>query len=203
MHKTIRDSFAVLHMRGYAIMTMKGEHDMKKYGSMEELYLENYKLVYTYIGDYTEHQPSIEDIASIIWCKVSNDPQKFLDMDEIWLHNYLRVMARTAVSDYFKVEEREHMKIKHVREDFEYGYPVEEEFLLREDLAYLEQAKRVLSKAECDLILLRYEAGLSAREVGEAFGITEGAVRVKQHRILKKLKEEIIRLRSNQYRREV
>ncbi len=40
--------------------------------------------------------------------------------------------------------------------------------------------KRVLSKADCDLIILRYEAGLSAREVGEAFGISEGAVRVKQ-----------------------
>lgn len=179
---------------------MKGENDMKKYKSLEELYLENRKLIYTYIRDYTTHQSSVQDIASIIWCKVVDDPQKFLDMDEIWLHNYLRVMVKTAVSDYFRIEEKEHMKAEKAREILEYELLREEDFLLKEDLEYLEQAKQVLSKADCDLILLRYEAGLSAREVGEAFGISEGAVRVKQHRILKKLKKEIIRLRSNEYR---
>lgn len=172
---------------------------MKKYKSLEKLYLENYKLLYTYIRDYTKDQASVQDIASIVWCKVVDNPQKYLGMDEIWLHNYLRVMARTAVSNYFKTEEKEHMKVEKAREVLEYGLLEEEDFLLKEDLMYLEQAKQVLSKADCDLILLRYEAGLSAREVGEAFGISEGAVRVKQHRILKKLKKEIIRLRANEY----
>ncbi len=91
---------------------MKGEKDMKKYKSLEELYLENYKLLYTYIRDYTKHESSVQDIASIVWCKVVDNPQKYLGMDEIWLHNYLRVMARTAVSDYFKTEEKEHMKVE-------------------------------------------------------------------------------------------
>jgi len=199
MYRTIWDSSAMLHMQRYDIMTMKGENCMKKYKSLEELYFENHKLVFTYIGDYTTHQPSVQDIASIIWCKVADDPQKFLNMDEIWLRNYLRVMVRTAVSDYFKIEEKERMKAKKVREVLERGMLEEEDFLLKEELKYLEQAKQVLLKEDCDLILLRFEAGLSAREVGEAFGISEGAVRVRQHRILKKLKKEIIRLRSNEY----
>jgi len=175
-----------------------GEGNMKKYESLEELYLENYKLVFTYIRDYTAHQSSIQDIASIVWCKVADDPQKFLGMDEVWLHNYLRVMVLTAVSDYFKTEERERMKVEKARETLEYGV-MEEDFLLREELAYLEQAKQVLSEADYDLIALRFDTGLSAREVGAAFGISEGAVRVRQHRILKKLKKEIIRLRSDKY----
>ena len=171
---------------------------MKKYKTLEELYMKNCKLVYTYIRDYTTHQSCVQDIASIIWCKVVEDPQQFLKMDETWLHNYLRVMAKSAVSDYFKIEEKEHVKVEKVREALKYELLEEEDFLLKEELEYLEQAKRILSEAECDLIILRYEAELSAREVGEAFGISEGAVRVKQHRILKKLKKEIIRLRSDE-----
>ena len=73
---------------------------------------------------------------------------------------------------------------------------VEEECISREDFIYLDRARKILSEDELQLIYLRFEAGLSARQVGNAFGISEGAVRVKQYRILKKLRDEIIRLQQ-------
>lgn len=168
---------------------------MEKYSTLEELYWNTYKLVYTYISDFTKDTIAAQDIASIIWGKVSEKPPKFLDLEIVHLRNYLRVMVRTTVSDYFRIEKRQDEIVK-AENMLEAEKSVEEECIRREDLICLEKAKKILDEDEIQLIYLRFETGLSAREVGDAFGISEGAVRVKQHRILKKLKNEIIRLQQ-------
>lgn len=63
----------------------------------------------------------------------------------------------------------------------------DEDSLHKEQLDYLKQAKSVLSEDELQLIHLRFNAGLSVRATGDAFGIGEGAVKARQYRILKNL----------------
>lgn len=168
---------------------------MEKYSTLEDMYWDMYKLIYTYISDFTKNNTAAQDIASIVWGKVAENPSKFLDMEIRHLHNYMRKMVKTAVSDYFKIEKRQN-EIVNPENMLEAEKSVEEECLGKEDLIYLERARRILNEDELQLIYLRFEAGLSARKVGNAFGISEGAVRVKQYRILKKLKDEIIRLQQ-------
>lgn len=169
---------------------------MGYYNSLEDLYKENYKLVYTYISDHTTNYEYARDIASIIWAKVAENPKRYLDMEKNHLCNYLRRMVKTAVSDFFEVEKQQADKVELAREALELAKTFDEESFYKEQLVYLEQAKGILSEEELQMIHLRFYVGLSVRAVGDAFGISEGAVRARQHRILKKLKREILRLQQ-------
>ena len=173
---------------------------MEKYSTLEKMYWGMYKLVYTYISDYTKDITVAGDIASIIWGKVVENPSKFLAMEICHLRNYMRKMVKTAVSDYFRTEERQD-ELLMLEKILEAEKSVEEQYICKEDLIYLDRARKVLNEDERQLVYLRFGAELSAREVGEAFGISEGAVRVKQYRILKKLKAEIIRLQQQMGRK--
>lgn len=167
---------------------------MEKYKSLEELYMDNYKLIFAFLFDYTNHQQTAEDLASIVWSKVVGNPDKFLDMDKAWLRNYLRKVAKHAAIDYFNGEKKRQERESELKEVLELISSPEDEFLLKEQLAYLEQAKAVLNESELELVCQRFIAELSISDIAVALGITAGAVRVKQHRIFKKLKVEIERL---------
>lgn len=171
-----------------------------KYNSLEELYMDNYKLVYTYISDYTNKQDMAQELSSIIWAKVAENPQRYLNMDRVWLKNYLRIMTRTTAADYFEKEAKYKGQLSEdsldILADTIHARSTEEEFFIREDLQHLKEARKMLSFEDNEILTMRFEADLSARVVGEAFGISEGSLRVKQHRILKKLKAEISNLRN-------
>ena len=181
-------------------MTQHNQKRTDTYNSMEELYMDNYRLVYTYISDYTTLQEEADELAAIIWAKAAENPQRYLNMDKVWLKNYLRIMTRTTAADYFEKESRYRGNLSEdsidILADTLRASSTEEEFFLREDLRHLRTARKILTETENEILTLRFEAELSAQTVGEAFGITEGALRVKQHRILKKLKAEITSLRN-------
>lgn len=170
------------------------------YKSLEELYIDNYLLIYTYISDYTTRQEDADELSAIIWAKVAENPERYLSMNKVWLKNYLRIMTRTTAADYFEkvAQYKGHLSEDSIDilADTIQAHSTEEEFFRREDLRHLKTAKMKLTSEENEILAMRYETELSARDVGEAFGITEGSLRVRQHRILKKLKAEITRLRN-------
>lgn len=171
---------------------------MGYYNSLEDLYNGSYRLVFTYISDYTVDYQNAQDIAGIIWAKVAENPKGYLDMEKDHLMNYLRRMVKTAALDFFQIEKRQVDKAEQAREALKSAKIFDEESLHKEQLTYLEQAKGVLSEDELQIIYLRFDARLSVRAVGDAFGISEGAVRARQYRILKKLKREILRLQQQE-----
>ena len=173
---------------------------MGRYHSIEELYNRSYRLVYAYISDYITDYQNAQDIAAIVWSKVAENPTRYLNMEKDHLTNYLRMMVKTTVSDFFAVEKRQADQAEQAREILESVKTFDEVTFQREQLAYLERAKGVLSEDELQIIHLRFFAGLSARAVGDAFGISEGAVRARQYRILRKLKGEILRLQQQERR---
>lgn len=173
---------------------------MGYYNSIEDLYNASYRLVYTYISDYTTDYQDAQDIAAIIWAKVAEHPKRYLNMEKEHLNHYLRRMIKTTALDFFKIEKRQSDKVEEAKMAIEYGKTLEEEYLYKDQLVYLEQAKKILTEEELDIIYLRFYVGLSGRAVADAFGISEGAVRAKQYRILKKLKREISRLKEEQER---
>ena len=171
-----------------------------KYNSLEELYKDNYQLIYTYISDYTTRQEDADELSAIIWAKVAENPERYTGMDKVWLKNYLRIMTRTTAADYFEKEARYKGHLSEdsidILADTIHAHSTEEEFFKREDLRHLKNARQKLAPEENEILTLRYESELSAKHVGEAFGMTEGSLRVRQHRILKKLKAEITTLRN-------
>ena len=171
---------------------------MGYYNSIEDLYNGSYRLVYTYISDYTMDYQNAQEIAAIVWAKVAEHPKRYLDMEKDHLNHYLRRMIKTTALDFFEAEKCQSNKAEQAREALESAKTFDEAYFHKEQLAYLEQAKSVLAEEELQLIYLRFHVELSVRAVGDAFGISEGAVRAKQYRILKKLKREILRLQEQE-----
>lgn len=72
----------------------------------------------------------------------------------------------------------------------------EDNAIFEDDAVYLEKACRVLTKDEKELIQMRFTYNMSAREIGNILEISEEAVRVRQFRTLRKLREELLRLKK-------
>ena len=170
-----------------------------RYNSFEELYKDNKKLVFTFILDYIKDLDILEDIASTVWLKVVKKGASFLDIDKKAIKYYLRAVVKTTVSDYFRMTKREEEIEKALHDTTiiegngdEVGRFDEDIFDedIRENLG---KAIETLSEDEKLLITLRFYEKMSARDVGKIMNIEEGNVRVRQMRILKKLKKHMTR----------
>lgn len=172
-----------------------------KYSTFEELYKDNRKLVYIFLTDITDIEGDEfikEDLASAVWIKIFERGEKFLDMDRLWVKNYIRIMVRNAARDYIKAEKRGQKAARDAAALFSdlTEHSAEEEFLTAEDAIYLENACRVLEDEEKDIIQMKFAYKMSAKEISDILEISEEAVRVRQFRVIRKLRNEIIRLKK-------
>lgn len=164
------------------------------YASMEELYEDNWKLVFVFLKDYYNSDDILEDFSSAVWVKVFEKQDSFLTMDKIWVKNYLRVMVKNMVKNHNKKQYNE----KKAMDEYEKALKLESHANCESSYynleKYLEIAVDSLTIEEKQLIISRFQEELSSEEVGVLLGITAGAVRVRQHRVLKKLRDEIEKL---------
>lgn len=165
------------------------------YSSFEEMYLDNYKLVYLFARDYVSDGFLVQDISSTVWAKVAEHLEKCMAMDKLWLRNYLKIMVRNTVVDHY----REEKAIQDLQKNFQdvsasgCASGAEE----REEGEYLREAVTVLSDEERQLLYFKYEMNMRSEEIGEAMGISAGAVRMRHKRTVEKLRKEINRLRAD------
>lgn len=167
----------------------------KHYTSLEELYIENRKLVFVMAHDYIADEHRSNDICSIVWAKIAEHPQRYLDMNQTHFRHYLRLIVKTSVIDYLKREEGEIVAAGRLaQEDITIHYDMQNSDFYRDEIVYLEEAVKKLNLEEKELIYMRFCKRLTARKVGEIMDMSEVNVRVKQKRILAKLKSELMGL---------
>ena len=169
----------------------------KIFASLEEIYEANYRLIYVYICDYSVYEELVEEISSIVWEKVAEHSEDYLAKDDRWLKNSLRIIVRTTMADHFRREaafNRAYEKLKEATE--RYGEDCSEEIFREDRKRYLAEALCILSEEEKLLINMRFVRRLTSREAAELLGISDGAVRMRQERILRKLRAEIERLEN-------
>lgn len=166
------------------------------YHTMQDLYLDNFKLVYVFLGDYTIDSEIKKDIASQVWLKVMERSEKVLSMDKYWVENYLRKVCKTTALDYFKAEEWQKKKLQEINDYLQLiTYDNAPELVFHEEeIEYLHRARKVLSEEEQSFIEMRYYMKMSITEISQVLEITEGNVRIRQHRIIEKLRKEIRRI---------
>ena len=172
------------------------EKKKKCYKSFEALYRNVHRLLYAFAFDYTTSKETAEDIISMVWAKIAENPAYYLDMDKEFLKNYLRKMVKHIALNYQKQEERRQKREEKVLYTYPETLSLKEQAILRSDLRYLAKARQVLTADERTLLIWIFEKGMSSKEVAEILNISDGAVRVRQHRILGKLKQEITRLKK-------
>lgn len=169
----------------------------KYYNSLEEMYLDNYKVVNAFIRDYFSDEEMVKDMASMVWLKVTEHFDRFAEMDSRWIKNYLRVVVRNMVTDHL----RKQSKAKQIqeelaflpREDYEESR-ADAKLFAQEKEKYLKQAVSALSYEDRLFIYMRYGKKITSEEIGRLMGMTGSGVRMKQARLLKRLKEEITKL---------
>jgi RNA polymerase sigma-70 factor (ECF subfamily) len=103
---------------------------------------------------------------------------------EAWLFT----IAHRRVSDHFRrLGRRREVELDEAVQSSTVG--PEDEVVAAEDRAQVAHAFRGLRPDQREVLSLRLLAGLSAAQVGEVLGKSEGAVRVAQHRALTALRE--------------
>lgn len=163
--------------------------EKKKYKTFEEMYLCNYKLIYAFIRDYTEDWYLAEEIASIVWAKIAECPNTYLEKDIKEFQNYLRVMVKNEAIQQFRVAERQNKKTEKAAVLLSPTRTVEDEYVLREELKSLATARSLLSEEENRLLDLRFDRNFTVKQTGEALGLNISAVKMRQCRILAKLRK--------------
>ena len=166
----------------------------RTYKTLEELYIDNRKLVFAYISDYSKEKTFIEEIASDVWSKVLEQDDTFLNMEKKGVKAYLRVMVKTTVSDHFRKMAKDTKLVKRIEENIQEFDCVEQEIkqaFFEEMQYYLRETIAMLPEEDRLLIVMRFKNNKPAKEVGELLNLTEGNVRVRQLRILAKMKKHI------------
>ena len=136
-----------------------------------------------------------EDVASQAWLEVFGALARF-EGDERGFRSLLFTIARRRVADHRRSRWRRPstpVAPDTLHERIDDGRPLDEQVLagLAGDAA-AEKLLAILGKDSAEVVLLRVVAGLSVEEVASIVGRSPGAIRVQQHRALKKLADALV-----------
>lgn len=99
---------------------------------------------------------------------------------------YLFKIARNLIIDLSRKRKEEPLL---AYQEIETTEQLEENLEKRENIAKVQKALSKLNELDRQIIVLHYFEDMTQREVAEVVGLREGNLRVKTHRVLKKLKE--------------
>lgn len=165
------------------------------YQSLEEMYMENYKLVYLFIEDYIQEMQTVQELASAVWLKIVEHQETCLKMDKPWLKNYLRVVCRNTTFDYLKKDKRNQQMIEEIRNLEKTRSPEPpNQGISKEDVwRYLDKIKKTLTNEEQQILYLKYNQKFSWKDIAVLLDMPEGTLRSKHFRLVRKLKIEILK----------
>src|SRR5262245_58215438 len=161
--------------------------------TFERWYHDHRASVYRYVRFRVATREAAEDVTSDVFMKALRSFGRYdptLAAPRTWL---LRI-ARNAVTDHLRALKRRgslHVTLDRVP-DLVAEVPDQEERLLRQErIQALLNGNQTLSRADQEILALRYGAGLGNGEIAEALGITHNAVAVRVHRALRRLKHAV------------
>jgi RNA polymerase sigma-70 factor (ECF subfamily) len=161
--------------------------DSEAFGLLYEYYLPK---IYRFILIKVSHKEQAEDITHLTFLKAWEGIRSYRHRGYpfgSWLYR----IARNAVIDHYRREviqvslEDVSAETLGISESLSEGVDAK---LRLDDLL---KAMRVLKEIEQDILIMRFVEDLPHQDIAEAVNKTEGAVKVIQHRALKKLKESL------------
>lgn len=164
-----------------------------KFSRFEEVYIENRNLVYTFVLEYVKDPDEVEDIVSAVWLKIFQKEKKLLRGNRKAIQGYLRAVAKTTAIDYIRMKQHDRKICEELYRESTL-FPAEEKNESEEKINSEEVRERLryavgmLDKEEKLLIYLRFSRMLRTKQIGNILGITDGNVRVRLSRTLKKLR---------------
>lgn len=169
------------------------EGNREAFGQLYDRYVPKiYRFVFLRVGTRGEAEDITSQVFMHAWENISRYEHQGFPLSS-WLYR----MASNAVIDYYRTA-RHATDIETIPEDLFAETPEDEERIdTREELELLRRAIARLEADQQNVIVMKFVNDASNKEISQALGKTEGAVRVIQHRALKQLKQITDELRSD------
>ena len=151
-------------------------------------YEEHGEAVYNYVRFQVPEPDAAEDIVADTFLRAVRAAGRY-DEARATARTWLLAIARNLVQDYGRrVRVRRYVPLGTMGDLVEDAPSPEERLLCQEEVGRLLDALASLGDHDREVISLRYGSGLDGREVAEVLGISEGNVRTRLWRALKRLK---------------
>lgn len=160
--------------------------DVEAFGALFDRY---HGPVYRYIASRVARPTDAEDLTQTVFVKALEALPRFAARG-VPFGGWLFRLARNTVIDHVRTR-REHSELEAATNRATEDVGPETVALIRDDLAAVAKALKLLTEDQREVIALRFFAGLSAREAAEAMGRQEGTIRGLQFRAIGALRRSL------------
>lgn len=157
----------------------KGSYD----NFIDKMIENNYEYIYKYIFCFVKSRDIAQDITQDVFLKFLKNIDGYIESGR--LKNYLYVIAKNCVKDYFK--KKKYISIDELSNDMKYSDRMEKV----EDRMVLMDAIDSLKPIEKDIITLKYFGQLKNKEIAGVYGKPVSTVHYILKRAEKKLKKRL------------
>lgn len=160
--------------------------DESAFGQLYDLYAQK---LFAFIITKTRHRHTSEDILQDVFVKAWRALPKF-DEQRGSFNAWMYRIATNCMNDHFRSVQRRPVNLPledHANFIADQNPTHSEDFDAELDSAQVQQALNELPDEYKQVLLLRFKEGHSAKEIAESIDKTSVAVRLIQHRALKKL----------------
>lgn len=159
-------------------------HDSEK---IKDLYKDNWQYFYRIAYRILGNKEKSEDCVEMAYHSIINNFDRIKALDKnVRMAYCTTIVKNTAYGIYKKEKPFVPYPMEVIEGDNQEG--VEKLLLKNEELQYLNQAIKELKADEKELLSLRYEEGLTFKEIGEFLDISEEAAKKRGQRLIYKLR---------------
>src|ERR1043166_8862389 len=150
-----------------------------------ELVQRHIDFVYSTALRLVQESQLAEDITQLVFIKLARKAAALLRESVLtgWLYRTTQFVGQTALRSDWRRRKRERLAMQSTEPN------VDSESVWKEVAPLLEQALAQLRPPDQDALLLRFFAGKSLREVGQALGLSDDAAQKRIHRALERIRD--------------
>jgi len=160
------------------------EGDKDAFGQIYQLF---YKRIYRYCRYNTRDQIIAQDLCQETFLRAWRSISGFSHNKGGSFQAYLFKIAHNLIVDLSR--KKKEVSINFYEDTLETDQNLDENIQRQEDIKKIRSALSKLEQKERQIVVLRYFEEMTSAEVARILKIHEGALRVRTHRILKKLKD--------------
>lgn len=163
--------------------------DSEAFGKLYDVYVEK---IYRFVFFKVRSRFEAEDITQQVFLKTWQNIKTYKPQKGAGFSSWLYRIARNSVIDHYRTA-KDHVDIEDLKNDGQFtSIPDPGGDMDRiERFKKIEASLVILTDDERDVIVMKFIEELSNKEIGDVLDKNQGAIRVIQHRALKKLKSNL------------
>jgi len=145
------------------------------------------KQIYRFVYLKVSHRANAEDLTQQVFMSAWQNIRSY-QMQGFPFSSWLYRIANNAVIDHYRTDRR-HIAIDSVPEDLFAEESPNRKIEQESEMAEIRKAIQLLEQDQQSVVVMKFIEEMTNKEIAAALEKSEGAVRVVQHRAMKKLKD--------------